>query len=218
MIKGSSTSSNVLLTLGVLFTIGGATRFIPNMATAEEATTPAPAAEAESAKTASLATSETETRPSTSERTRNNSAPLESVCFTDEAAEALADDQWMFEQEEEAQRERKLALDTRQLELDRQANELEALHETLETRWAQMRETSDEDLLHLAKMYGAMKPSEAATIFDQMDPGFAAGFLKLMPSDQAGQVLAGMESGKAYIVSVKLASINADIRSSSQMN
>lgn len=216
MIKGNSTSSNVLLTLGVLFTIGGATRFIPNMATAEEANTPATAAEVESVKTASLATSEADSKPTT--RTSNDSAPLDSVCFTDEAAEALAEDQWMFEQEEEAQRERKLALDTRQLELDRQAAELEALHETLETRWAQMRETSDEDLLHLAKMYGAMKPSEAATIFDQMDPGFAAGFLKLMPSDQAGQVLAGMESGKAYIVSVKLASINADIRSTSQMN
>ncbi len=216
MIKGNSTSSNVLLTLGVLFTIGGATRFIPNIATAEEAA--APATEAAPVRTAALTTGETESKSSVTPKAQSNTIPLESVCFTDEAAEALAEDQWMFEQEEEAQRERKLALDARQLELDRQAAELEALHETLETRWAQMRETSDEDLLHLAKMYGAMKPSEAATIFDQMDPGFAAGFLKLMPSDQAGQVLAGMESGKAYIVSVKLASINADIRSASQMN
>lgn len=216
MIKGNSTSSNVLLTLGVLFTIGGATRFIPNMATAEEASATSSEADATHVASASIDATESPETPATLANT--GSAPLESVCFTDEAAEALAEDQWMFEQEEEAQRERRLALDSRALELDRQAAELEALHETLETRWAQMRETSDEDLLHLAKMYGAMKPSEAATIFDQMDPGFAAGFLKLMPSDQAGQVLAGMESGKAYIVSVKLASINADIRSSSQMN
>ena len=51
-----------------------------------------------------------------------------------------------------------------------------------------------------------------AAIFDQMDPAFAAGFLRLMQSDQAGMILAGMDTSKAYVVSVRLASLNDDIR------
>ena len=45
-----------------------------------------------------------------------------------------------------------------------------------------------------------------------MDPAFAAGFLRLMPSEQAGLILASMDSKKAYVISVKLATMNADVR------
>ena len=64
----------------------------------------------------------------------------------------------------------------------------------------------------MAQMYGAMKPDQAAIIFNQMDPGFAAGFLRLLNSEQAGLIMANMESQQAYIVSVRLASINEDLR------
>jgi flagellar motility protein MotE (MotC chaperone) len=57
-----------------------------------------------------------------------------------------------------------------------------------------------------------MKPDSAASIFNQMDPAFAAGFLRLMPSEQAGLILAAMDSKKAYVISVKVASMNADVR------
>jgi flagellar motility protein MotE (MotC chaperone) len=45
-----------------------------------------------------------------------------------------------------------------------------------------------------------------------MDSGFAAGFLRLMVPDQAGLVLANMEAEKAYLVSIKLATMNDDVR------
>ena len=86
------------------------------------------------------------------------------------------------------------------------------LQKMLDERWKRMSATADQDVEHLASMYAAMKPDQAAAIFDQMDPSFAAGFLRLMPSDQAGMILAGMETSKAYVVSVKLASRNEDIR------
>lgn len=216
MIKKPSTSTNVLLTLGVLFTIGGATRFLPSFAEAEETAVQAETA----AYTSGVSHADNEAHPESDTLTppEVTAAAPENVCFTDEAAAALTEDQRQFEAQQQAQLDQQLALDARQVELDRQAAELQALHETLETRWASMQAAADEDLAHLARMYGAMKPREAASIFNQMDPGFAAGFLKLMPSEQAGQVLAGMESDKAYIVSVKLASVNADIRSPSDMN
>ena len=70
----------------------------------------------------------------------------------------------------------------------------------------------DPDIRHLAGMYSAMKPDAAATIFNQMDPAFAAGFLRLIPSEQAGLILANMDAKKAYVISVKLATMNADVR------
>jgi flagellar motility protein MotE (MotC chaperone) len=68
---------------------------------------------------------------------------------------------------------------------------------------------------HLARMYGTMKPDQAASIFNQMDSDFAAGFLRLMRSEQAGMILAGMETKKAYAVSLRLAAMNEDVRNSS---
>ena len=70
------------------------------------------------------------------------------------------------------------------------------------------------DITHLAQMYGAMKPDQAAQIFDKMDPSFAAGFLRELRSEQAGLILARMEPNNAYAVSIKIAARNEDIRSS----
>jgi len=86
----------------------------------------------------------------------------------------------------------------------------------LNERWAEMKSESDSDLKHLAQMYGSMKPDQASLIFNEMDTNFAAGFLRQLPSDQAGLILANMDTEKAYIVSVRLASMNDDIRTSAQ--
>ena len=67
-------------------------------------------------------------------------------------------------------------------------------------------------------MYGSMKPDQAAAIFDQMEPDFAGNFLRLMRSEQAGLIMASMETRKAYAVSLKLAELNADIRDSAASN
>lgn len=197
-------SSHVLLTLGVLFTIGGATRFLPNgLAFAEDlalsASTPETAAgdKAADAKPVKAAASQ---------------ADLSEVCFTSESASMVAEDQWLFESQKEELKNEKLSLQSWEKELETQTAELKALQTTLDARWAEIQSASDNDIKHLAGMYAAMKPDQASTIFNQMDPAFAAGFLRLMPSEQAGLILANMESKKAYVVSVKLATMNADVR------
>ena len=138
------------------------------------------------------------------------------VCFTGETAALLAQDRFMFESSEEALEEQKLKLQTWETELKAQTAELQALQQTLEARWEQMQTASDNDLKHLSTMYGSMKPDQAAEIFNQMDPAFAAGFLRELSGEQAGLILARMETNKAYVVSVKLATLNADIRQASQ--
>lgn len=200
--------SHVLLTLGVLFTLGGAARFLPsNLAAAEEAT---PAQHVEAPEEAEEEAETSAALPSVAD-----TPPPQQVCFTGETAAMLSEDQWLFEAEGEALREQKLSLQAWQEELDRDTAELQILQQTLEARWQQMQDTSDKDIEHLAQMYRAMKPDQAASIFNQMDAGFAAGFLRLMPSEQAGLILARMQTNKAYVVSVKLATMNDDIRNAS---
>lgn len=196
--------SNVLLTLGVLFTIGGATRFLPDaLAFAEQA----PATDAKTV----TAASETETTPTPTPVVATQGA-LKEVCFSSESASLLQEDQWLFETEREEMKQQKLELQAWENQLEQQTAELKLLQETLEARWEEMQVSSGEDIQHLASMYSAMKADQAAQIFNQMDAGFAAGFLRLMASDQAGLIMANMEAQKAYLVSVKLATMNDDMR------
>ncbi|MEE2878112.1 MAG: hypothetical protein VX593_03820 [Pseudomonadota bacterium] len=194
--------THVLLTLGVLFTIGGASRILPStFAIAEDKTAAASAELDADALQASYVPADTDAADA-----------VDKICLTGETAEALAKDQEALDVRVEAIQEQELSLQARKIDLDQRAEELQALQKTLEDRWRQMSAEADQDVEHLAQMYAAMKPDQAAPIFNQMDPGFAAGFLRLMQSDQAGMILASMDSSKAYIVSVKLASLNDDIR------
>jgi flagellar motility protein MotE (MotC chaperone) len=193
--------SNVLLTLGVLFTLGAATRLVPTDFTQ------ATAAESETAEESSLSAADT---------IKGNAPPPAAIegqiCFGEELSEQLASDQLRLQTETEKLVERELELQAWEAELAQAREDLTILQATLETRWQDMQAFAGEDLKHLADMYGAMKPDQAATIFDQMDPGFAAGFLRLLSSEQAGLIMASMESQQAYVVSVRLASLNEDLR------
>ena len=200
MALGKPSTSHVLLTLGVLFTIGGATRVLPTDLAFAENKSAAPAVDAAEKSAASAASANAvATGP-------------ELVCFTNESAALVAEDQWLFESQKEEMKQEQIALQAWEKELEAQTAELQSLQSTLEARWKEIQAASDNDIRHLAQMYSVMKPDQAATIFNQMDPAFAAGFLRLMNSEQAGLILANMESKKAYVVSVKLASMNSDVR------
>ena len=186
--------SYVLLTLGFLFTLGAAVRFLPNnLAVADETHKADPPADQQ----APAATETMATLP--------DAKQIDQVCFTAETASLLADDQKKLKTQQAALQELELELVARQQELDRRAADLQAVEAT---------QVSNDDMEHLARMYGTMKPDQAASIFDQMDSDFAAGFLRLMRSEQAGMILAGMETKKAYEVSLKLAEKNEDVRNS----
>lgn len=200
----NNSRSYVLLTLGFLFTLGAAVRFLPsNLAIAESPQTPAHPAEA------------VDHAPS-AEASLPNTKQVDQVCFTAETAALLADDQRKLKEQQAALQELELELLARQQELDRRAADLQAVEATLQDRWVQLQDVSNDDMEHLARMYGTMKPDQAASIFNQMDSDFAAGFLRLMRSEQAGMILAGMETKKAYAVSLRLAALNEDVRNSTK--
>lgn len=203
MASKAASRSNVLLTLGVLFTIGAASRLVPNSVASPNG--------AEAGSTASLlavAATTPEHAPVKSKLTDITGQ----ICFSEDMSDALAADQARLETETAKLDTRELELQALEAELEQTRADLTALQASLDTRWQDMQAFASEDLNHLAQMYGAMKPDQAAVIFNQMDPGFAAGFLRLLNSEQAGLIMANMESQQAYIVSVRLASINEDLR------
>jgi flagellar motility protein MotE (MotC chaperone) len=203
----SNSRSYVLLTLGVLFSLGAAVRFLPSSLAIAEEPHKADDQAASDAHNPDPAAGSSMVQP--------DANPIGQVCFTAETAALLAEDQKKLKEQQAALQKLELDLNARRQELDRRSAELQAVQDTLSERWTQLQDASNDDMDHLARMYGTMKPDQAASIFNQMDSDFAAGFLRLMRSEQAGMILAGMETKKAYAVSLRLATMNEDVRNSS---
>jgi flagellar motility protein MotE (MotC chaperone) len=210
MTFSKATSSQVLVTLGVLFTIGGAARFLPNaLATAETATETMQTTTQTSGGDPNVALANI---ISPNETLTLHPTETGQVCFTGEAAERATKSLDEIEARTNALDQRAISLSTQDAEIQQRLNELEAIESRLNKRWQDMTAEAEMDITHLAQMYGAMKPDQAAQIFDKMDPSFAAGFLRELKSEQAGLILARMDANKAYAVSIKIAARNDDIR------
>lgn len=206
MVAKAANRTNVLLTLGLLFTVAAASRLVPSSVASPNGADAATGATAANVLAAAGASPEhTPVRSKLTDITGQ-------ICFAEDMADDMAADQLRLTTETNKLTERELELQAWATELEQTRADLSTLQATLDTRWQDMQAFASEDLQHLAQMYGAMKPDQAATIFNQMDPGFAAGFLRLLNSEQAGLIMANMESQQAYIVSVRLASINEDLR------
>ncbi|EBA13847.1 MotE family protein [Roseobacter sp. CCS2] len=70
---------------------------------------------------------------------------------------------------------------------------------------------AETDVAQLTTVYENMKPKEAADLFAQMPPRFAAGFLGLMRPDAAALIMTELDPEIAYSFSVVLAGRNADV-------
>jgi flagellar motility protein MotE (MotC chaperone) len=109
--------------------------------------------------------------------------------------------------EEIADRERLLEVAERKYR-----SQAEALREA-EARLAETLSIADKaaekDLARMVAVYEAMKPREAARIFETMDATFAAGFLGRMREDAAARILGGMSPERAYAVSAVISGRNA---------
>lgn len=88
--------------------------------------------------------------------------------------------------------------------------ELKQAEDSLRETLAIASTAAEDDLSRLTDVYANMKPKQAAALFEKMDASFAAGFLSRMPSEAAAKIMAGMTPDKAYLVSVTLASRNAE--------
>jgi flagellar motility protein MotE (MotC chaperone) len=119
-------------------------------------------------------------------------------------------------------------IETRTKELDREAQELENLKRTIDASQAALeermqkytsvqdslvaqtrkkQELSDADVDRLVKIYEAMPPREAASIFDVLDFKVAVPVMIKMNPRKASAILAGMSPERAMIATQLLAGI-----------
>lgn len=97
-----------------------------------------------------------------------------------------------------------------------QLSELSAAETRLNALVGKLNSAAQSDVDQLTAVYAAMKPKEAAELFSEMAPEFAAGFLAAMPTDRAAAILSEIEPRLAYSFSVLLAGRNANLRAPDQ--
>ncbi|MEM9756614.1 MAG: hypothetical protein AAF914_11505 [Pseudomonadota bacterium] len=68
-----------------------------------------------------------------------------------------------------------------------------------------------DDIAQLVTLYETMAAEEAAALFAEMDPAFAAGFISRMRPEAGAALLSEIEPSLAYAISVILATRNADV-------
>lgn len=107
--------------------------------------------------------------------------------------------------------QRKAALDLAEQVIARRLAELEQAEAALRETLSVADKAAETDLTQLTEVYQAMKPKDAAILFDGMDPEFAAGFLGRMRPADAAAIMSGMTTEKAYAVSALLAGRNANV-------
>lgn len=110
---------------------------------------------------------------------------------------------------ETALADRRQALAVTEKAVDAKLMALRAAEEKLSKTIAIADSAADKDVARLTEVYAAMKPKQAAAVFEKMAPEFAAGFLGRMPPTSAAAILSGLSPEKAYTVSVILAGRNA---------
>lgn len=111
--------------------------------------------------------------------------------------------------QEAALADRLAALSMADAAITKRLSELEQAEAGLKEVLAIADGAAEEDLARLTAVYEAMKPADAATLFNAMDAEFAAGFLGRMQPAAAAAVMAGMAPDKAYSISVLIAGRNA---------
>jgi flagellar motility protein MotE (MotC chaperone) len=102
-----------------------------------------------------------------------------------------------------AAREEKLALYEK--DVTEKIAHLEQVGKTLKEELKRTHSATDEAAASLAKVYGAMKPSEAAPILDQLDEATALRILTRMKEKQVGEILPLMTRERAIGLTRSLA-------------
>lgn len=124
-------------------------------------------------------------------------------------AEALTAREEKLKAEETAYALRVAALDLADQAITKRMAELSSAEEEMKKTLSIADGAAENDLAKLTAVYEAMKPADAAGLFNRMDPEFAAGFLGRMNPQAAAAVLSGMNDDAAYSISVLIAGRNA---------
>ncbi len=110
-----------------------------------------------------------------------------------------------LDQRERALTERGALLAVAEQRLDQKMAELAALRSRIEAMLGQLDEQREEQVLSLVRIYEAMRPADAAAIFNGLDMDVMIGVLQRMREQKAAPILAAMDPVRARTVTAELA-------------
>ena len=92
-----------------------------------------------------------------------------------------------------------------EMRIDQKINELKAITKKIQGLISQFNTREDEKITSLVKIYEAMKPKDAARIFNELELKILLEVLSRMRESKAALIIAKMSSSKAKIVTSELA-------------
>lgn len=110
-----------------------------------------------------------------------------------------------LEKREKGLVEREALLNAAGQEVDRKIAELNKLKGEIEKLLGQQETMEEGRIMSLVKIYEAMKPKEAATIFNTLDMDVLLSVVSRMNERKTSPILASMDPEKARLVTIKLA-------------
>jgi flagellar motility protein MotE (MotC chaperone) len=139
---------------------------------------------------------------------KDPAAPQENRAFSAaeiEVLQALSRRRDELERREKTLAEREALLTAAGQEVDRKIAELNKLKEEIEKLLGQQQSMEEGRILSLVKIYEAMKPKEAATIFNTLDMDVLISVVSRMNERKTSPILASMDPEKARLVTIRLA-------------
>jgi len=105
---------------------------------------------------------------------------------------------------EEQLKEREERLARIEKEVEQKVKDLLAIQKDIQAARAEKQENTGAKVRSLAKIYGTMKPKEAAKLLDNLDDKLVMGIISTMTPDEAAAILSLMEVKKAAKISEAL--------------
>jgi len=139
-----------------------------------------------------------------------NAAPVETKAkarpglSTSESLSAFQQKEIEIRKREEQLKEKEERLGKLEKEIEQKVKDLLALQKEVQAVRVEKQETQNNRVRGLAKIYGTMKPKEAAKLMENLDDKLVMGIIATMTSDEAAAILALMEVKKAAKISEAL--------------
>ena len=136
-----------------------------------------------------------------------NAAPVEAKAktrpgiSTSESLSAFQQKEIEIRKKEEQLKEKEERLDKLEKEIEQKVKDLLALQKEIQAARVERQETQNTKVRGLAKIYGTMKPKEAAKLMENLDDKLVMGIIATMTPDEAAAILALMEVKKAAKIS-----------------
>ncbi len=123
---------------------------------------------------------------------------------TTESLSAFQQKEIEIRKREERLKEKEERLDKLEKEIEQKVKDLLALQKEIQAVRVEKQESQNARVLNLAKIYGTMKPKEAAKLMENLDDKLVMGIIATMTPDEAAAILSLMEVKKAAKISEAL--------------